>query len=42
MRVLVVIDRLDTLNLATETSLLLIEEMARRGHAAAIATLPDL
>ncbi len=42
MHFLVIIDPLDTLNLATETSLLLIEEMARRGHAAAVATLPDL
>ena len=42
MYVLVVIDPLDTLNLATETSLLLMEEMARRGHSAAVATLPDL
>ena len=42
MDVLVVIDPLDTLNLATETSLLLIEEMARRGHRSAVATLHDL
>jgi glutathione synthase len=42
MRFLFVIDPLDTLNLTTETSLLLIEEMARRGHEAAVATLPDL
>ena len=42
MRFLFIIDPLDSLNLATETSLLLIEEMARRGHSAAVATLPDL
>ena len=42
MHVLFVIDPLHTLNLATETSLLLIEEMARRGHTTAVATLPDL
>ncbi len=42
MHVLFVIDPLDTLNLVTETSLLLIEELARRGHAASIATLADL
>ncbi len=42
MHVLCVIDPLDTLNLATETSLLLIEELARRGHRTAVATLPDL
>jgi len=39
---LLVIDPLDTLNLETETSLLLIEEFARRGHSASVATLPDL
>ena len=42
MHVLFVIDPLDTLNLTTETSLLLVEELARRGHSAAVATLPDL
>ncbi|MCK6553512.1 glutathione synthase [Candidatus Binatia bacterium] len=42
MDVLVVIDPLDSLNLTTETSLLLIEEMARRGHRCAVATLGDL
>jgi glutathione synthase len=39
---LFIIDPLDTLNLTTETSLLLIEEMARRGHRAAVALLADL
>jgi glutathione synthase len=42
MHVLFVIDPLDSLTLETETSLLLMEEMARRGHACAVATLPDL
>lgn len=42
MHALCVIDPLETLNLATETSLLLIEELARRGHRTAVATLPDL
>ncbi len=42
MHVLFVIDPLDTLNLTTETSVLLMEELARRGHSAAVATLPDL
>jgi len=42
MHVLFVIDPLSTLNLATETSLLLIEELARRGDRASIATLVDL
>lgn len=42
MHVLFVIDPLETLNLTTETSLLLIEELTRRGHRAAVATLPDL
>jgi glutathione synthase len=42
MHFLFVIDPLDTLNLATDTSLLLIEEMARRGHQASVATLADL
>jgi glutathione synthase len=42
MRVLFVIDPLGTLNLATETSLLLMEEMARRGHVTTMATLADL
>lgn len=42
MHFLFVIDPLDSLNLATETSLLLIEEMARRGHSVSVATVPDL
>src|SRR5262245_1853509 len=42
MRVLLVIDPPDTLDVRTETSLLLIEEMARRGYAVAVAMLPDL
>ena len=42
MDVLFVIDPLESLNLATETSLLLIEELARRAHHTAVATLPDL
>ena len=42
MHVLFVIDPLNTLNRATETSLLLMEELARRGHTSAVATLPDL
>jgi len=42
MHVLFIIDALDTLNLTTETSLLLMEELARRGHTSAVATLPDL
>jgi glutathione synthase len=42
MRFLFVIDPLDTLNLSTDTSLLLIEELARRGHQASVATLSDL
>ncbi len=42
MHFLFVIDPLESLNLATETSLLLIEEMARRGHTTSVATLPDL
>jgi glutathione synthase len=42
MRVLFIVDPLDTLNLATETSLLLIEELGRRGHASYVATVPDL
>ena len=42
MRVLFVIDPLETLNLTTETSLLLMEELARRGHSTAVATLADL
>ena len=42
MRCLFVTDPLDTLNLATETSLLLMEELARRGHRTEVATLPDL
>lgn len=42
MHTLFIIDPLDSLNLATETSLLLVEEMARRGHTASVATLSDL
>jgi glutathione synthase len=42
LHVLFVIDPLDTLNLTTETSLLLMEELARRGHTPAVTTLPDL
>jgi len=42
MHVLFVIDPLDSLNLETETSLLLMEEMARRGHVASVAELGDL
>jgi glutathione synthase len=42
MHVLFIIDPLDTLNRTTETSLLLMEELARRGHTTAVATLPDL
>lgn len=42
MHFLFIIDPLETLNLATETSLLLIEEMARRGHRASVALLADL
>jgi len=42
MHCLFILDPLDTLNLTTETSLLLIEELARRGHRASVATLPDL
>ena len=42
MHVLCVIDPLETLHLPTETSLLLIEELARRGHRTAVATLSDL
>lgn len=42
MHCLFIIDPLDTLNLATDTSLLLIEEMASRGHIASVAFLPDL
>jgi glutathione synthase len=42
MHVLFVIDPLATLNLSTETSLLLMEELVRRGHSVAVATLPDL
>lgn len=42
MHFLFIIDPLDTLNLSTDTSLLLIEEMARRGHLASIAMLGDL
>lgn len=42
MRFLFIIDPLETLNLATETSLLLMEELQRREHETAMATLPDL
>src|SRR6202158_4118183 len=42
MDVLFILDPLDSLNLTTETSLLLIEELARRGHGAAVGGLPDL
>ncbi|MFI5366806.1 MAG: glutathione synthase, partial [Candidatus Binatia bacterium] len=42
MHVLFIIDPLETLNLTTETSLLLVEELARRGHQASVATLADL
>jgi len=42
MHFLFIIDVLDTLNLSTDTSLLLIEEMARRGYAASVAFLGDL
>jgi len=42
MHWLFVIDPLDTLNLSTETSLLLVEEVARRGHVASVATIDDL
>jgi glutathione synthase len=42
MHFLFIIDPLDTLNLSTDTSLLLIEEMTRRGHVASVAFLADL
>lgn len=42
MHCLLIIDPLDTLNLSTDTSLLLIEEMARRGHQVSVALLSDL
>lgn len=42
MHFLFIIDPLDTLNLTTDTSILLIEEMARRGHRAAVALVADL
>lgn len=42
MHVLFIIDPLPALNLETETSLLLIEELARRGDSASVATLDDL
>jgi glutathione synthase len=42
MHFLFIIDPLDTLNLSTETSVLLMEELARRRHTSAVATLPDL
>ncbi len=42
MHFLFIIDPLETLNLTTETSLLLMEEMARRGHRASVALIDDL
>jgi glutathione synthase len=42
MRFLYVVDPLDGLNLETETSLLMMEEAARRGHANHVATLDGL
>jgi glutathione synthase len=42
MRWLFVIDPLETLNLETETSLLIMEEAARRGHESAITTIGGL
>ena len=42
MRILYVIDPLDSLNLETETSLLMMEEAARRGHENSISTIDDL
>jgi glutathione synthase len=42
MRTLYVIDPLANLNLETETSLLIMEEAARRGHANLISTIDDL
>lgn len=42
MRFLYIVDPLDGLNLETETSLLMMEEAARRGHANHVATLADL
>lgn len=42
MRVLVVLDPLDRLNLETETSLLLVEELERRGHEVWMALPQDL
>lgn len=42
MRFLYVVDPLDTLNLETETSLLMMEEAARRGHTNHVANLGDL
>ena len=42
MHGLFVLDPLETLNLETETSLLLIEELTRRGHTAWVAGLGDL
>ncbi|HVM97665.1 MAG TPA: glutathione synthase [Candidatus Acidoferrales bacterium] len=42
MHILFVIDPLEMLNLATETSLLLIEELARRGHVSSVATIHGL
>ena len=42
MDVLFIIDPVETLNLSTETSLLLIEELTRRGHQVLVATVQDL
>lgn len=42
MELLFVIDPLEVLILETETSLLLMEEAARRGHLCAVAHLPEL
>jgi glutathione synthase len=42
MRFLYVIDPLPTLNLETETSLLMMEEAARRGHENCVSTVGDL
>jgi glutathione synthase len=42
MRFLYIIDPLDSLNLQTETSLLMMEEAARRGHENTVATIDDL
>src|SRR5437870_2175587 len=42
MRFLFIIDPLESLNLETETSLLMMEEAAHRGHENVIATIDDL